>query len=104
MTVPGLDLAARLLTPAAGDAATAATAGGAARSGPGFADRLRDLLAESDRAQRHAEGQARALVDGQGDVVETMVSLSKAELSLRLVTQIRDRALEAYHEIMRMQV
>ena len=48
--------------------------------------------------------QARALAEGEGDTVETMLALSRAELSLQLVTQVRDRALEAYQEIMRLQV
>lgn len=87
----------------AGDVAQRADAPRPAAGG-GFADRLGALLEDADRVQQDAEAQARALAAGQGDVVETMVALSHAELSLQLVTQVRDRALEAYHEIMRMQV
>lgn len=76
--------------------------GGSSRSG--FAERLGALLTEADRAQQDAETQARALAEGEGDTVETMLALSRAELSLQLVTQVRDRALEAYQEIMRLQV
>lgn len=81
------------------------TSPGAAGSPPGgFAERLGALLGEVDREQQEAETQARALAAGEGDTVETMLALSRAELSLQLVTQVRDRALEAYQEIMRMQV
>jgi flagellar hook-basal body complex protein FliE len=69
-----------------------------------FPNALGTLLRETDQAQREAEAQARALAEGEGDVVETMVALSKAELSLRLVTAVRDRVLDAYQEVMRMQV
>ncbi len=69
-----------------------------------FADRLLELVREADRAQRHAEAQAAELAAGRGDTVETMVSLTKADLTLRLVTQVRNRVLEAYQEVMRLQV
>lgn len=102
MTAGGIDGGARALARSLepGDAAPRRAAPAAA----GFAERLGALLGEADRVQRDAEAQARALATGQGDVVETMVSLSRAELSLQLVTQVRDRALEAYQEILRMQV
>ena len=100
MTTGAIEGGARAL---AGDLARDAAAPRAAAGG-GFAKRLGALLEDADRVQKEAEAQARALAAGQGDVVETMVALSHAELSLQLVTQVRDRALEAYHEIMRMQV
>ncbi len=43
----------------------------------------------------------------QGDVSnieELMVQIQKADISLRLITEIRNKALESYQEIMRMQV
>jgi len=92
--------AADLLAPLADPAAKAPDAA----PGPSFADQLVDLLRDTDRSQQQAEQGARDLAVGRGDVVETMVSLSKAELSLRLVTEVRNRALEAYNEIMRLQV
>ncbi|MEB2344403.1 MAG: flagellar hook-basal body complex protein FliE [Deltaproteobacteria bacterium] len=100
MTTGAIESGARAL---AGDPAPAA-GGPRAAAGGSFAERLGALLEDADRVQQDAEARARALAAGQGDVVETMVSLSRAELSVQLVTQVRDRALEAYHEIMRMQV
>lgn len=41
---------------------------------------------------------------GQADVNDVMIASSKAELSLALVTQVRNKVVEAYQEIMRMQV
>ncbi|MBO9597441.1 MAG: flagellar hook-basal body complex protein FliE [Cohnella sp.] len=41
---------------------------------------------------------------GQADVNDVMIAASKAELSLSLVTQVRNKVVEAYQEIMRMQV
>lgn len=69
-----------------------------------FAETLRALVRETDADQKAAEHAATDLANDRGDVVETMVALSKAELSLRAVTEVRNRALEAFHEIMRLQV
>lgn len=34
---------------------------------------------------------------------EAMITFEKAETALKLLTQVRNKAIEAYHEIMRMQ-
>lgn len=73
-------------------------------AGADFAETLRALVRETDADQKAAESAALDLANERGDVVETMVALSKAELSLRAVTEVRNRALEAFHEIMRLQV
>lgn len=41
---------------------------------------------------------------GQADVNDVMIVSSKAELSLALTVQVRNKVIEAYQEIMRMQV
>jgi flagellar hook-basal body complex protein FliE len=69
-----------------------------------FASQLTALVRGADAEQKAAESQAADLAADRGDVVETMVALSKAELSLRTVAEARNRALEAFHEIMRLQV
>lgn len=82
-----------------------ADTGKAAPSGAaGFLERVGEILTSSDHLQRDAEAEAEELASGSGRTVETMLALSKADLSLRLVVAMRDRALGAYEEIMRMQV
>ncbi|SFI53412.1 flagellar hook-basal body complex protein FliE [Paenibacillus sp. UNC496MF] len=41
---------------------------------------------------------------GNVDVSQVMVASQQAELSLQLTSQIRDKVIEAYQEIMRMQI
>lgn len=41
---------------------------------------------------------------GEADVNEVLIAASKAELSLSLTAQVRNKVIEAYQEIMRMQV
>ncbi|GGG12432.1 flagellar hook-basal body complex protein FliE [Paenibacillus abyssi] len=41
---------------------------------------------------------------GQADVSEVMITAEQAQLSLQLTSQVRNKVIEAYHEIMRMQL
>lgn len=92
----------RLAAPAAD--ADLAGGRGPARGRAAFLDRLRDVLASADADQRRAEHEVRELSAGGGSTVETMLALSKAELSLRFVIELRNRALEAYREMSRLQL
>ena len=69
----------------------------------GFADvieqavkRVNDMEQEADRSVQH-------LVTGKAGIHETMIALQKADISLRLLLQIRNKAMDAYREVMRMQ-
>lgn len=44
------------------------------------------------------------LTTGKHDLHEVIIELEKADLSFRYMTQVRDRVLSAYNEMMRMQV
>ena len=69
-----------------------------------FSERMAAAVRDANRLQLEAEEKTREMVVGKADIVETVMALSKADLSLRLVTNLRNRLLEAYHEIMRLQV
>jgi len=69
-----------------------------------FAERLGDLLRSASDDQRAAETEAQKVAAGTGDGLDAMLALSKADLSLRLVAELRNRGLEAFQEIMRLQV
>jgi len=43
-------------------------------------------------------------VERRADLHEVMVSAAKADISLRLLVKIRNKLVEAYQEIMRMQL
>jgi len=38
------------------------------------------------------------------DITQTMIDIAKADLSFKLVLQVRNKALSAYEEVMRMQL
>ena len=72
---------------------------------PGFSDLLEEFV-QSVNQDLHASTHAQQkLMEGKVDnMVELMSTIEKADISLRLATEIRNKALEAYQEIMRMQV
>jgi len=81
----------------------------AARPAPGpasgFADTLRGVIAEVTESQRAADAAARDFATGKTtDVAATMIEMEKASVSFALMLQVRNRLLEAYQEIQRIQV
>ena len=70
-----------------------------------FSTHLKTALGDVNNLQQKADQAIQQLVgEGKGDLQDTMVALEKADISFRLMMQIRNKVLEAYQEIMRMQV
>jgi flagellar hook-basal body complex protein FliE len=66
---------------------------------------LQTALEDVNRLQQEAGDATRALVVGQApNLHDTMIALEKADISLRFLTQVRNKVVEAYQEIMRMQI
>ena len=71
----------------------------------GFADLLKEAVAQVDTAQRQAEDAARDFAVSAGQSVhDTVLRLEQADLSLRLLTQVRNKVVDAYQEFMRMSI
>ena len=63
------------------------------------------LLQDVNQQQFNAEAKkVDLLVTENKDIHGTMLALEKAELSMRLMLQIRNKLVSAYEEVMRMQV
>ena len=80
---------------------------GAAQGAPGegFKELLTRHLDEVNQLQFEADRALRDLVTGQTDNLHgVIVAMTEADLSFRLMMQVRNKLLEAYNEIMRMQV
>ncbi len=70
-----------------------------------FQDYLKDALGDVQGLTQQAEQAIQQLVgEGKGDVQETILAMEKADVSFRLMMQIRNKILDAYQEIVRMQV
>lgn len=71
----------------------------------GFKEGLGDAIESVSKAEQHADALAQDIATGGSTSVhDLMVATSKATLSLEMAVQVRNRAVEAYQEIMRMQL
>jgi flagellar hook-basal body complex protein FliE len=71
---------------------------------PSFAETMKASIAEVNQLQKQADQTIEALATGETkDVAQTMIAVEKANISFQLMTQIRNRIIEAYQEVMRMQ-
>jgi len=70
-----------------------------------FGDILKTLVDETNQQQHIADQRAQQVHGGgEKNLHEAMISMEKADISLRYMVQVRNKALEAYQEVMRMQV
>ena len=71
----------------------------------GFGDMLVDKIQSLEAMQKDANQKALALATGQSqDVASVVMAVERASLSIQLASQIRNRGVEAYQEIWRLQV
>jgi flagellar hook-basal body complex protein FliE len=70
-----------------------------------FADVLREQVSEVNALQNEADQSIGDLVTGKSDDIHaTMIALQKADVSFRLLMAVRNKLLDAYDEVMRMQI
>lgn len=78
---------------------------GAQKAGADFSKFLNDALSQVDALQTKADVASQQLATGKvQDMSEVMVALEKASLSLSLTVSVRDKMLDAYNQVMRMQM
>ena len=76
-----------------------------AKSDGSFAGVLKSSLAEVNQLQQKADAAITALATGdKASLHDTMIAMEQADVSFRLMMQVRNKIVDAYQEIMRMQV
>lgn len=70
-------------------------------TGARFAEVVSELIADVNQKQNVAEANAIGLAKGEVGIMDTVVALNEADLSLRMMMQIRDRVIDAYQRILR---
>jgi len=76
---------------------------GSAPEGKSFMDTLTESLKEVNQMQVDADKAIEGLVTGQSkNLHETMITMSKAEVAMKLTLQVRNKVIEAYKEVMSM--
>lgn len=70
-----------------------------------FSQLLKDAIEEVNSLQKNADNVAADYAAGKiTDIHQVMIAAEKASLSLKLTTEVTNRIVEAYKEIMRMQI
>ena len=89
-----------LANPATAVVKTAATA----ENSPSFGSVLNQSINTVARMQQEADARAGQLTAGESkDIHGTMIAMQKAEISMSLMMEVRNKLISAYDEIKRMQ-
>jgi flagellar hook-basal body complex protein FliE len=81
-----------------------ASRGGATAATGSFSDSLTGLLTSVDASAGEANNAIANMVRGTGDVHDAMIALQRAETTLQLTVQVRNKLVQAYQDIMRMPI
>ena len=74
-------------------------------SSGGFGSMLTDAISSLNDSQNTASSDSVALATGKaGDVTSVVTDVEKANLEMQLAVQVRNKAVDAYKELMRMQI
>lgn len=68
----------------------------------GFGKVIKGAINKVNELERDSDRSIMELLNGKQDIHETMINLQKTDISMRLLLTIRNKAVEAYREIMHM--
>jgi flagellar hook-basal body complex protein FliE len=73
--------------------------------GPNFSDVLKQALQEVNAAQHSADQEVRNLMTGEStDMHTAILAVQKADVSFQMMMAVRGKLIDAYREVMRMQM
>ena len=68
-----------------------------------FADQLKSKIGEVNQLQNQSDAKMQqGSVKGATNIHETMIQMEEANMGLLLLAKVRNKALDAYHEVLRM--
>lgn len=74
-------------------------------SGKSFADTLKEAVTSVNELQKSSDKFAQNVATGKtDDVAGAMIAAEKADIALRVMVQVRNKIIDAYQEVMKMQV
>jgi flagellar hook-basal body complex protein FliE len=66
---------------------------------------LEGLVASANQSARFADGMSQAFAAGaRDDIHGTMIAISKADIELHLLGTVRNKVIDAFYELWRMQI
>lgn len=70
-----------------------------------FSELLKESIDSVDRLQKKSDLMMEKLATGKTDnIPEVMIAAERADIALKLMVQVRNKVIDAYQEIMKMQV
>jgi len=70
-----------------------------------FADFISSTISQVNKSQLEGDRSIEKLHSGEAqNLHDVMISVEQADISLRMLVQVRNKAIQAYEEIMRMQI
>ncbi|MCO7223714.1 flagellar hook-basal body complex protein FliE [Pleionea sp. CnH1-48] len=71
-----------------------------------FAQLLTDKIAQADESIKTVQMHITQQAEGRSDMAihETMIAMEKARLELSMIVEVRNKLVEAYQEVTRMQI
>ena len=74
-------------------------------AGTGFSEILSRSIAEVNGQSQEADLLVQGLATGEhANIHETMIAMEKSGISFRMMTRVQQKVIDAYREIMRMQI
>jgi len=67
-----------------------------------FREFVKNAIFRTDQRQKDANIAIQKMMQGDAGIHETMLEISKADISLRVLNQFRTKAMESYKQIMQM--
>jgi len=86
------------------DTGTTAPLGAPGDLAPSFADALKDAVQDTNTKVQAADRAVESAMVGDGSLPKAMIAMQDAQVAMEMVVAVRNKALEAYQEIMRMPV
>ncbi len=88
---------------------TAPVGGGSPKAatgvGSGFGDILKESVKSVNSEMQNAASLSEGLMAGEhSNIHETMIAMEKASLSFHMLTKVQNKVIDAYKEIMRLQL
>jgi flagellar hook-basal body complex protein FliE len=79
--------------------------GAGEKSSTGFGELLKDAISTANELQKQSDQQIENFMTGESqDLHTTVMAMQKADLSFQMMMQVRNKLVQAYQEIMRMQM
>lgn len=85
--------------------ATASPPLATSREGAGFAGALREAVEKVSQLQQDSGQEIQRLITGESeDLHKSLLAVQRSELAFELLMEVRNKVVQAYQEIMRIQV